>query len=362
MRELASLSQEGDKKDTLSILYPKEIPVTGAAKDISSRQAPPRPRVEGYPATKPSVAAVTPPSETPPQESLAEKTETSDAGELRAEETLLAQEDARAETESGEQPAGRAADEGATRRQEKQQITQPLASEDAAARDVRRKARTRTAPAEAQTRASAAAALRPDSILVSGKIVSAEDGEALPGVNVVIKGTSKGTVTDAQGQYQLAVPNDARLQFAFIGFETAEYAIPAQGALDVQLQENVMQLSEVVVTGYGVSTGNAGAPSTAFRLAEPVGGRADFKDYLSRSLKYPAAAVENKVEGRVTVRFTVEPDGQLTGFEVVKGIGYGCDEELIRLIRQGPSWKPSAQGERAVRDQVKVRYRFELPR
>lgn len=356
MRELASLTPEGDKKDTLSILYPKEIPVSSVQKDLSAQQGA-VPRRNGYTTSKPSIAATAPGVIT--QEPVAEKTEVSDTDDVRNDETtLLALEETLAETEDRELSSGQVAEKAGVRETE-----QPIAREDAARqRDAGKKARTRTAPAEAQTRAPMAAALRPDTVLVSGKVVSAEDGEALPGVNIVIKGTSKGTATDAEGNYQLAVPGDTRLQFAFIGFETKELDVPAQGALNVQLQADAMQLSEVVVTGYGASAGDPGSESTAFRFAEPDGGRNDFKDYLSQSLKYPAEAIKNKIEGKVTVRFTVEPDGQLTNFEVVKGIGYGCDEELIRLIRQGPSWKPSAQGDRAIRDQVKVRFRFELPR
>ena len=62
------------------------------------------------------------------------------------------------------------------------------------------------------------------------------------------------------------------------------------------------------------------------------------------------------------MRFTVEPDGALTDFEVLRGIGSGCEEELIRLIRNGPAWRPATQGTAPVADKVKVRFKFELPR
>ncbi len=86
---------------------------------------------------------------------------------------------------------------------------------------------------------------------ISGKVTSADDGSALPGVNVAVKGTSQGTITDAEGSFRLAVPNDATtLVFSFVGFVSQEISIGSKAVVDVQLVTDVTQLSEVVVTGY----------------------------------------------------------------------------------------------------------------
>jgi hypothetical protein len=63
----------------------------------------------------------------------------------------------------------------------------------------------------------------------------------------------------------------------------------------------------------------------------------------------------------VTVQFTVQINGQLGDFEILKGIGYGCDDEVIRLIKQGPAWEPTKKGNQPVTDKVKVRLKFEIP-
>ncbi|MCZ8214640.1 MAG: TonB-dependent receptor plug domain-containing protein [Cyclobacteriaceae bacterium] len=88
---------------------------------------------------------------------------------------------------------------------------------------------------------------------VSGKVTSAEDGTALPGVNVVIKGTTVGTVTDLAGNYKLSVPagGSPSLVFSFIGLNTTEIAIGERSIVDVSLGLDVTQLNEVVVVGYG---------------------------------------------------------------------------------------------------------------
>ncbi len=89
---------------------------------------------------------------------------------------------------------------------------------------------------------------------VSGKVTSAEDGSALPGVNVVIKGTTNGTVTDADGNYKLSVIDPASsLIFSFIGLTTTEVPIGERTVVDVSLSLDVQQLSEVIVTAQGVA-------------------------------------------------------------------------------------------------------------
>ena len=87
---------------------------------------------------------------------------------------------------------------------------------------------------------------------VTGKVTASEDGAALPGVNIVIKGTTSGTVTDAEGKYSLSVPPDGgTLVFSFVGFATQEVAIGSRSVVDVALEVDAKQLSEVIVTGYG---------------------------------------------------------------------------------------------------------------
>jgi TonB-linked SusC/RagA family outer membrane protein len=88
---------------------------------------------------------------------------------------------------------------------------------------------------------------------ITGKVASAEDGTPLPGVNVVVKGTTNGTVTDADGNFSLSIPNSgASLVFSFIGLQTQEVLIGERSVVDVTLSLDVQQLSEVVVTAIGI--------------------------------------------------------------------------------------------------------------
>ncbi|WP_072159067.1 TonB-dependent receptor [Persicobacter sp. CCB-QB2] len=86
---------------------------------------------------------------------------------------------------------------------------------------------------------------------VSGTIKSIENGEPLPGVNVMVKDTSIGTVTNVDGYYSLSVPNEnVVLLFTFIGLESQELSVQGRSVLDVDMEADLKELEEVVVTGY----------------------------------------------------------------------------------------------------------------
>jgi TonB-linked SusC/RagA family outer membrane protein len=87
---------------------------------------------------------------------------------------------------------------------------------------------------------------------VSGRVTDPGDGSPIPGVSVVLKGTATGTVTTAEGQYTLGVPAEGgTLVFTFIGLLTQEIEIGSRNVVDVQMEQDVTQLSEVVVTALG---------------------------------------------------------------------------------------------------------------
>ncbi|MCD9019321.1 SusC/RagA family TonB-linked outer membrane protein [Parachryseolinea silvisoli] len=88
---------------------------------------------------------------------------------------------------------------------------------------------------------------------VTGRVTSAEDGSGLPGVNVVLKGTTNGTVTDANGSYTLKVPAEGGiLMITFIGLTTQEIEIGSRSTVDVPMAADTKQLTEVVVTAFGI--------------------------------------------------------------------------------------------------------------
>jgi iron complex outermembrane receptor protein len=88
--------------------------------------------------------------------------------------------------------------------------------------------------------------------VVTGRVTAQEDGSALPGVSVVVKGTTTGTATDGSGNYSLTVPgNETVLVYSFIGYVSQEAIVGSRTSVDVVMAPDVTALSEVVVVGYG---------------------------------------------------------------------------------------------------------------
>ncbi|MEO0331231.1 MAG: carboxypeptidase-like regulatory domain-containing protein, partial [Bacteroidota bacterium] len=88
--------------------------------------------------------------------------------------------------------------------------------------------------------------------VIEGKVVD-ENSEPIPGVNVLVKGTDQGTITDISGQYRLNAPEGSEvLLFSYVGYETQEVAINERSTIDVNLAVDAQQLGEVVVTALGV--------------------------------------------------------------------------------------------------------------
>lgn len=131
--------------------------------------------------------------------------------------------------------------------------------------------------------------LRSQDRTISGTVTSVE-GDPLPGVNVVIKGTNTGAVSDAVGNFRLTVPQDANvLVFSFIGFTTQEVEIGGRTSINVQMAEDVTQLSEVVVTAIGVERAERTLGFSATKVGE--------RDITQGRSFSPMNALQGKVAG-----------------------------------------------------------------
>jgi TonB family protein len=91
------------------------------------------------------------------------------------------------------------------------------------------------------------------------------------------------------------------------------------------------------------------------KMPEFPGGKKALMNYLKENIHYPEQAKKEGIHGRVFVNFIVEKDGSISGVKILRGIGHGCDEETVRVVRAMPKWVPGEQ-----RGQ-KVRVSFNLP-
>ena len=123
---------------------------------------------------------------------------------------------------------------------------------------------------------------------VSGKVTSSDDGSGIPGVNISEKGTTNGTVSDADGNFTISVGANATLIFSFVGYTSQEVLVGTQTNLDVKLLSDVTALSEVVVVGYG-SQDRKEITSAVVSL--------DTKDFNRGNVNDPSLLLAGKVAG-----------------------------------------------------------------
>ena len=101
-----------------------------------------------------------------------------------------------------------------------------------------------------------------------------------------------------------------------------------------------------------------------FKIVEEMpsfpGGEAKLMEFVGKNIKYPQIARETGIQGRVFVNFVVEPDGSVSNVSVLRGIGGGCDEEAMRVVKSMPKWKPGKQRGKAVRVQYMLPVNFRL--
>ena len=90
------------------------------------------------------------------------------------------------------------------------------------------------------------------------------------------------------------------------------------------------------------------------------GGQAEMYKFINSRINYPPTAQRNSIEGKVFVKFVVERDGSIGAVEVQKGIGFGCDEETIRVIKSMPKWNPGRQNGKNVRVYFNIPVFFKL--
>lgn len=92
----------------------------------------------------------------------------------------------------------------------------------------------------------------------------------------------------------------------------------------------------------------------------PDGGMGAFYNFVKKNLKYPSQARRMGIEGKVFVQFVVDKDGTITDVQAIKGIGAGCDEEAVRVLKEHPKWKPGMQRGRPVRVRMVIPITFKL--
>lgn len=96
-------------------------------------------------------------------------------------------------------------------------------------------------------------------------------------------------------------------------------------------------------------------------LAAPMGGYpAFYRGHVKDNLKYPEQAIKEGIEGRVALQFIVSKDGSVSNVKVTQGIGAGCDEEAVRILKQSPKWQPAVHQGKPVKSKATIFISFKI--
>ena len=169
-------------------------------------------------------------------------------------------------------------------------------------------------------------------VAVKGTVTD-EAGSPLPGTNVLVKGSTTGTTTDAEGNFAIDVPQgDAVLVFSFIGYETTEVNIAGQSTINVSLAPSLQSLSEVVVVGYGTQRQEAVTGSVASisgdvmrdvpsaNITQALQGRLPGVEFAQTSTQ-PGASMQIRIRGSRSLTASNDPLIVLDGIPFVGSIG-----------------------------------------
>ena len=140
--------------------------------------------------------------------------------------------------------------------------------------------------------------------------------------------------------------------------ETTDGYVAPIACGEVEEVEDYESLEGIIVDPVAVDEGEP--YMIVEQMPEFPNGEESMMQYIAEQVKYPAEAKKAGAYGRVFIGFIVEPDGSLSDFKVLRGIGYGCDEEALRVVKSMPKWQPGMHRGKAVRVQYLVPVNFRL--
>ena len=196
---------------------------------------------------------------------------------------------------------------------------------------------------------------------IRGRIISSEDNQPIPGATVTVKGTGKGTVTDTGGNFSLGAEDagNRMLVANFIGMEPKEFKAVQDTSLEISLEPSLAALSEIVVVGYGNKAADYEREDElpGYLPPRPENGKSGFNKYIEENLKRP----DTETDGQrvvVVLNFRVDMNGKIDSIKVIKSPGKIFSDEAVRLIKEGPAWKPAEENGKIISDEVRIRIVF----
>ncbi len=188
--------------------------------------------------------------------------------------------------------------------------------------------------------------------IISGTVLDEDSREPVPNVSLFSNEKSLGK-TDKKGQFKLEnylLGN--KINLVAPDFENTEIIINNIASEELFIRPK----AELIFIDLKRNKTWKYNPSE--HSAQPTVSPNDYLEYLQKNLKKPKQATDNQIAGNVTVEFKVNKEGKLSDFKIIKSLGYGCDEEAIRVIKEGPSWMPKVNGGEPRRQRVRQEVNF----
>ena len=215
---------------------------------------------------------------------------------------------------------------------------------------------------------------------VTGQVLEATSKKPIQGVSILVRGTTAGTLTDEDGKFGLPVSKGDVLQFSFVGLQSQSVVVKDNSPIVVYMKDDVQSMEEMVVVGRGteeskqapkvkytevkVDESDAKPSDVTFQVVEEMpefpGGMQECMVFLAKNVKYPVAAQEAKIEGRVIVQFVVKKDGTIADPIIMRGVSPELDAEALRVVSLMPNWKPGRQRGKAVNVKYTIPIMFRL--
>ena len=212
---------------------------------------------------------------------------------------------------------------------------------------------------------------------VSGKVINERTGKPIAGVSIVVTNPADGRIIAAcvsshNGKFSLESYEGLAMRFSFVGMQEPKVIIPRGGSksMTVTMREEAHSIPEMMVVAYAPEKKSYPVPEpktsssksdegeifvVVERTPEFPGGMDELMKFLQRNVRYPAAAQQAGIQGKVEVEFTVKKDGSVSDVKVIRSVNPELDAEAVRVISAMPKWKPGEQRG------TPVDARFEMP-
>ncbi|MBO2011512.1 TonB family protein [Hymenobacter negativus] len=192
--------------------------------------------------------------------------------------------------------------------------------------------------------------------VVAGRVIN-EQGQPLPGVVVAVQGSAQLTSTNSDGDFLLTLNTPKTvLVFKCQGYREQSLPVSVGNALTVKMYSlktaAPSTLGANAAEAAAVAEGAASKPQVLnFSEVLPTfpGGDVAYRAYMRQNAHFPEEAQTKRASGTVYVGFVVDEQGRIVDAEVVRGVGFGFDQEALRLIRLMPWWNPGTVGGKPVR-------------